>query len=128
MAYSLPGAAALVLGIALLGASPLSAQSTDSASTPHVMAVIVVKAPGQRASAAENRRLSRELARYDERIVTLQHHLDSLKTYADSIDRDRVYLEAAAAQARARRARIEQRLRELEARQTPSSETPLGTP
>lgn len=128
MPYSLPGAAALVLGIALFGASPLSAQSTDSASTPHVMAAIVVKAPSHRASAAENRRLSRELARYDERIVTLEHHLDSLKTYADSLDRDRIYLEAATAQARARRARIEQRLRELEARQTPSSDTPLATP
>ena len=128
MPYSLPGAAALVLGIALLGASPLSAQATDSAATPHVMAAVVVRAPGHGASVRENRRLSRELRRYDERIVTLEHHLDSLKTYADSLDRDRVYLEAAAAQARARRAQMEQRLRELEARQTSASDGPLARP
>lgn len=127
MPYSLPGAAALVLGIALLGASPLSAQRTDSAATPHVMAAVVVKAD-YRATASENRRLSRELARYDERILTLEHLLDSLKTYADSLDRDRVYLEAAAAQARARRSRMEQRLRELEARKIPPAGTPLATP
>ena len=128
MPYSFPGVAALALGIALLGASPLSAQATDSAATPHVMAAVVVKAPGHPASAAENRRLSRELRRFDERIETLQHHLDSLKTYADSLDRDRVYLEAATAQARARRAKIEQRLRDLEARKTPSSDRRLATP
>lgn len=128
MPYSLPGAAALVFGIALLGASPLSAQATDSAATPHMMAAVVVKAPRHRASAAENRRLSRELRRYDERIVTLEHHLDSLKTYADSLDRDRVYLEAATAQARARRAQMERRLRELESHKTPSSDGPLATP
>jgi septal ring factor EnvC (AmiA/AmiB activator) len=128
MPYSLPGAAALVLGIALLGASPLSAQGTDSTAKPHVMAAVVVKAHSQRATASENRRLSRELARYDERIETLEHHLDSLKTYADSLDRDRVYLEAATAHTRARRAQMERRLRELEAPKRPSSETPLATP
>ena len=128
MPYSLPGAAALALGIALLGASPLAAQATDSAFTPHVMAAVVIKAPKHRATAAENRRLSRELREYDERILTLKQHLDSLKTYADSLDRDRVYLEAATAQARARRAQMEQRLRELEAPKTPSSDAPLATP
>jgi septal ring factor EnvC (AmiA/AmiB activator) len=128
MPYFLPGAAALVFGIALLGASPLSAQATDSTARPHVMAAVVVKASTHPASAAENRRLSRELRRYDERIATLQHHLDSLRTYADSLDRDRLHLEAAAAQARARRAQMEQRLRELETRKTPSSDGPLATP
>jgi septal ring factor EnvC (AmiA/AmiB activator) len=128
MPYSLPRGAAIVLGIALLGASPLSAQRTDSASTPHVMAAVIVKASNNRATATENRRLSRELRRYDERIVTLEQHLDSLRTYADSLDRDRVYLEAATAHARARRTQVEQRLRELEARKTPSSDAPLATP
>jgi septal ring factor EnvC (AmiA/AmiB activator) len=133
MPYSLPGAAALVFAIALLDASPLSAQAIDSTSRPHVMAAVVVKAPQHRATATENRRLSRELREYDERIMTLKLHLDSLKTYADSLDRDRVYLEAATAQARARRAHMEQRLRELEARKPPSSDAPssdarLATP
>ncbi|MGQ0712718.1 MAG: hypothetical protein ACT4PJ_03180 [Gemmatimonadaceae bacterium] len=115
MLHSLPRLAALAAGIVVLGAAPLFAQSTDSTfSTPHVMAAVVVEANTRRASLAENRRLSRDLARYDARIVALEHHLDSLKTYADSLDRDRVYLEAAAAQARTRRAQVEQRLRELE--------------
>ncbi len=127
MPFSLPCAAALILG-ALLGTSPLFAQNAESAAAPHVMAAVVVKAPNHRASAAENRHLSRELRRYEERIIRLEHHLDSLKTYADSLDRDRIYLEAAAAQARARRARIEQRLRELEGRQTSPSDASLATP
>ena len=80
---------------------------------------------GVRGAAA---RLKRDLARYDARITTLQHQLDSLKTYADSLDRDRAYFEAAAAQARARRAMIEQRLRDLEARSTRPTDSPVATP
>jgi hypothetical protein len=125
------GAAALALGIALFGAAPLAAQSTDSVAAPHVMAAVVVngsRGPERRASVAENRRLQRELARYDARIVALELHLDSLRTYADSLDRDRVYFEAATAQARVRRTQIEHRLRELEARTAPDADTKLATP
>jgi septal ring factor EnvC (AmiA/AmiB activator) len=128
MPYSLPGAAALVLGMALLGASPLFAQVTDSTARPHVMTAVVVNGRQHRASAAENRRLARELRRYDERIESLEHQLDSLKTYADSLDRDRIYLEAATAQARARREKMEQRVRELEARKPSSTDESLATP
>ena len=123
------GAAAL--GIALLGAAPLSAQRADSVPAPHVMATVVVngsQARGGRASVVQNARLTRELARYDARIVALSMHLDSLKTRADSLDRDRVYFEAAAAQARTRRAEIERRLRELEARTGSAPDTTLATP
>lgn len=129
MLHSLSRGAALACGLALLGAMPVFAQSADSSSSaPHVMAAVVVKANTHRASVAENRRLARELARYDARIVALQLHLDSLKTYADSLDRDRVYLEAAAAQARARRARVEQRLREIESQGTNPTDSRLSTP
>lgn len=117
-------AVALGLGIALFGPASLAAQRPDSVSAPHVMATVVVHGTSDhRPSAAENTRLKRDLARYDVRIIALQTHLDSLKTYADSLDRDRAYFEAAAAQARARRAQIEQRLRDLEARTTPSADT-----
>lgn len=125
------GAAALALGIALLGAAPLSAQSADSVPAPHVMATVVVNGSqtrGPRASVVENARLTRELARYDARIVALSMHLDSLRTHADSLDRDRVHFEAAAAQARMRRAQIERRLRELEARTGSAPDTTLATP
>lgn len=130
MPHRLPGAAALALGIALFGAAPLAAQRADSAAVPHVMATVVVNGShGQRrASAAENTRLRRELARYDARVIALQQHLDSLKTYADSLNRDRVYFEAAATQARARRTQIERRLRELEARTAPRADSAVATP
>ena len=118
------GAVALALGISLFGPASLAAQRPDSVSAPHVMATVVVRGRSDhRPSAAENTRLKRDLARYDARILSLQTHLDSLKTYADSLERDRTYFEAAAAQARARRAQIEQRLRDLEARTAPSADT-----
>ena len=118
------GALAFALGISLFGPASLAAQRPDSVPTPHVMATVVVHGRSdQRPSAAENTRLKRDLARYDGRILSLQTHLDSLKTYADSLDRDRAYFEAAAAQARARRAQIEQRLRDLEARTAAPADT-----
>ena len=120
------GALALTLG-ALFGPARLIAQHADSVPAPHVMAAVVVNgshAGERRASAGENARLRRDLARYDARIATLARHLDSLRTYADSLDRDRVYFEAAAARTRARRAAMEQRLRELEARTSPHTDTP----
>ena len=128
MPYRLMGAGAFALGTILLGAAPVSAQSTDSIPAAHVMAAVVVNARGRdvRPSAPENARLRRDLARYDARIVTLELHLERLRTFADSLDRDRVYFEAAAAQARVRRARMEQRLRELEGRTAP--DTTLATP
>jgi septal ring factor EnvC (AmiA/AmiB activator) len=131
MPHRLLGAAALALGVAFFGAAPLAAQSTDSVAAPHVMATVVVNgSPGnqRRASVVENARLRRELARYDARIAVLQLHLDSLKTHADSLDRDRVYFEAATAQARTRRTQIERRLRELEGRTAPVADTTLATP
>lgn len=130
MSHHLLGAAALALGIALFDATPLAAQRTDSVPAPHVMATVVVNGSSQhrRATAVENARLRRELSRYDARIMELQGHLDSLKTYADSLDRDRVHLEAAAADARSRRTRIEQRLRELETRAVPRGDSTLATP
>jgi septal ring factor EnvC (AmiA/AmiB activator) len=112
-------AIALAIGIYFALPASLAAQSADSV-PPHVMAAVVVHG---RPTAAENARLRRDLARYDARINTLQHHLDSLRTYADSLDRDRVYFEAAAAQARARRAALEQRLRDLETRPKSSGDT-----
>ena len=121
------GAIALALGVAVAVPASLTAQTADSARAPHVMAAVVVNGSHQ-ASAVENARLRRDLARYDARINNLQHHLDSLKTYADSLDRDRTFFEAAAAQARARRTQIEQRLRELEARTTRPTDTPSATP
>lgn len=121
------GALALAVGVALAVPASLAAQTPDSARAPHVMAAVVVNG-SHRPSASENARLRRDLAQYDARINNLQHHLDSLKTYADSLDRDRVHFEAAAAQARARRALIEQRLRELEARTTRPTDTPVATP
>jgi septal ring factor EnvC (AmiA/AmiB activator) len=123
-----PLGAALALGIALFGPASLSAQSADSAPAPHVMAAVVVNGSNGRPTAAENSRLKRDLAKYDARISTLQHHLDSLKTYADSLDRDRVHFEAAAAQARARRTAIEQRLREMETRTASPADSPTATP
>lgn len=118
------GAAALALGISFFGPASLAAQRADSVPAPHVMATVVVQGTSDRpASNRENARLKRDLARYDARIVSLETHLDSLKTYADSLDRDRAYFEAAAAQARARRAQIEQRLRDLEARTGPPADT-----
>jgi septal ring factor EnvC (AmiA/AmiB activator) len=120
------GALALALGT-LFGPARLVAQQADSVPAPHVMAAVVVHgshAGERRASAAENARLKRDLARYDARIATLELHLDSLRTYADSLDRDRIYFEAAAAQARARRAAMEQRLRELESRASPHTDSP----
>ena len=121
------GAIALAFGVAVAVPAALQAQSADSARAPHVMATVVVDG-SHRASAVENARLRRDLARYDARINNLQHQLDSLRTYADSLDRDRVHFEAAAAQARSRRALIEQRLRELEARTTRPTDTPVSTP
>ena len=125
MSHHLLGAAALALGIGLFGATPLAAQRTDSVAAPHVMAAVVVNASSARprASAVENARLRRQLSAYDARIVALQLHLDSLKTYADSLNRDRVHFEAAAAEARARRTRIEQRLRELDTRSASPANT-----
>lgn len=120
-------ALALALGLSFVAPTLLSAQTADSAAAPHIMAAVVVNG-SHRASVRENARLTRELARYDERIATLELHLDSLKTYADSLDRDRVYFEAAAAHARARRTAMEQRLRDLEARTARSSDTPISTP
>jgi chromosome segregation ATPase len=129
MPHRLLGAAALALGLALVGAAPLAAQRTDSVAAPHVMATVVVNgARERRASLAENVRLQRELARYDARIVSLQGQLDSLKSRADSLDRDRVYFEAAAAQARMRRSQVEQRLRDVEGRSAPGSGTQRATP
>jgi chromosome segregation ATPase len=126
MLYRLLGAAALVLGVAIPGAAPLAAQQPDSVRRPHVMATVVVSGSRtRRATAAENTRLRRELVRYDSRILTLQNQLDSLRTVADSLDRDRVYFEAAAAQARMRRVQIEQRLRQLETR---PADTAAATP
>ena len=103
MPSRLMGAGAFALGIILFGAGPLSAQSTDSIPATHVMAAVIVNAPRSRdarASVAENRRLRRDLAQYDARIVALELQLDRLRTVADSLDRDRVYFEAAAAHAR----------------------------
>jgi septal ring factor EnvC (AmiA/AmiB activator) len=117
-------AVAFAIGISVFGPASLAAQSADTIPTPHVMAAVVVNGSRGRASARENSRLKRDLARYDARIATLELHLDSLKTYADSLDRDRVYFEAAAVQARARRALIEQRLRELEARPAAPGDSP----
>jgi len=129
MLYRLLGAAALVLGIAIPGAAPLAAQQPDSVRRPHVMATVVVSSSrSPRATAAENTRLRRELARYDSRIVGLQNQLDSLRTVADSLDRDRVYFEAAAAHARMRRMQIEQRLRQLEPRPVPATDSTAATP
>jgi septal ring factor EnvC (AmiA/AmiB activator) len=131
MSHPLLGAGALALGVALFGAAPAAAQARDSVAAPHVMATVVVNgsnAQQRRPSPGENTRLRRELARYDARLVGLQLQLDSLKTYADSLDRDRVHFEAAAAQARARRAQIEQRLRDLEARSAPVADSTLATP
>lgn len=116
-------AVAFALGISVVGPASLAAQSADSVPAPHVMAAVVVNGYG-RASVRENSRLKRDLARYDARIASLDLHLDSLKTYADSLDRDRVYFEAAASHARARRALIEHRLRELEARPASPGDTP----
>jgi septal ring factor EnvC (AmiA/AmiB activator) len=112
-------ALALAMGLAVVLPASVAAQSADSV-PPHVMTAVVVHG---RPTAAGNARLKRDLARYDARIANLQQHLDSLKIYADSLDRDRVYFEAAAAQARARRAAMEQRLRELEARPKPSGDS-----
>ena len=120
-------ALALALGLSLVAPTLLFAQTADSASAPHIMAAVVVTG-SHRPSVRENARLKRELARYDERIATLELHLDSLKTYADSLDRDRVYFEAAAAHARARRTAMERRLRDLELRTARSSDTPISTP
>lgn len=128
MPSRLLGAGAFALGTILFGAAPLLAQGTDSIPATHVMAAVIVNAPRSRASAAENRRLRHDLSRYDARIITLEVRLDSLRTFADSLDRDRVYFEAAAAHARVRRERMEQRLRELEARVVPASDTTLATP
>lgn len=131
MPSRLLGAGAFAFGTILLGAGPLSAQQTDSIPPTHVMAAVIVNAPRSRdarPSASENRRLRRNLAQYDARITTLEIQLDSLRTFADSLDRDRIYFEAAAAQARARRERMEQRLRELETRVVPASDTTLATP
>ena len=130
MPSRLMGAGAFALGTILLGAGSLSAQQTDSIPPTHVMAAVIVNAPrgDARASAAENRRLRRDLAQYDARIIALEVHLDRLRTFADSLERDRVYFEAAAAHARVRRERMEQRLRELEARVVPASDTTLSTP
>jgi septal ring factor EnvC (AmiA/AmiB activator) len=127
MSHRYLGAIALAFGVALVVPASLAAQTADSARAPHVMAAVVVEG-STRASAAENARLRRDLARYDTRINNLQHHLDSLKTHADSLDRDRVHFEAAAAQARARRTQIEQRLRELETRTARPTDTPVSTP
>jgi hypothetical protein len=127
MSHRYFGAIALAFGVAFAVPASLRAQTADSARAPHVMATVVVNG-SHRASAAENARLKRDLARYDARINNLQHQLDSLRTYADSLDRDRVHFEAAAAQARARRVLIEQRLRELEARTTRPSDSPVATP
>jgi septal ring factor EnvC (AmiA/AmiB activator) len=121
------GAVALAFGVALAVPASLRAQTADSARVPHVMATVVVDG-SHRPSAAENARLKRDLSRYDARINNLQHQLDSLKTYADSLDRDRAHFEAAAAQARARRVLIEQRLRELEVRPTRPTDNPIATP
>ncbi|HJR67750.1 MAG TPA: hypothetical protein VJ802_15060 [Gemmatimonadaceae bacterium] len=128
MCHRLLHAAALAIGIALVLPASLAAQSPDSTGVPHVMAAVIVNGSHGRPSAAENARLKRDLARYDARIATLQHHLDSLKTYADSLDRDRVHFEAAAAQARTRRTAIEQRLRQLETRTTAPGDNPTATP
>lgn len=122
------GAIALALGIGLAVPASLTAQTADSARAPHVMTAVVVHGSHGQPSAAENARLKRELVRYDARIATLQHHLDSLRTYADSLDRDRVHFEAAAAQARARRTAIEQRLRLLETRAPAPGDSPTTTP
>jgi septal ring factor EnvC (AmiA/AmiB activator) len=124
------GALALAIGASLAGPPRLFAQRADSVPAPHVMAAVVVNGSRteHRATATENARLKRDLARYDARIATLEFHLDSLRTYADSLDRDRAHFEAAAAQARARRTLIEQRLRELEARRSPHTDTPVATP
>ncbi len=122
MSHRLIGAAALGLGIALAAAAPLAAQqAADSGSDPHVMAAVVVNGSRnhRRPSVAENARLERELARYDERIVTLELHLDSLKTKAELLDRGRASLEAAAAETRQRRLDLERRLRELESGRSP---------
>lgn len=131
MPHHLLGAAALALGIALSGAAPLAAQRTDSLPAPRLMATVVVSASQgrlSRALAVENARLQRELARYDARVVSLQLHLDSLKTHAEALDRDRAYFEAATTQARLRRTEIEQRLRELEARTAPRTDSTHATP
>lgn len=120
--------AALALGIALVVPASLTAQSPDSTRAPHMMAAVVVNGSLGRPSAVENARLKRDLAKYDARIATLQQHLDSLKTYADSLDRDRVHFEAATAQARARRTAIEQRLRQMETRSTSPGDSPTATP
>ena len=129
MLYRLLGAAALALGVAIPGAASLAAQQPDSTRRPHVMATVVVSgARSRRATAAENSRLRREVVRYDSRIVTLEHQLDSLRTVADSLDRDRVYFEAAAAQARMRRKQIEQRLRQIETRPASEADTTVATP
>ena len=128
MCHRVLHAAALAIGIALVLPASLAAQSPDSTGAPHVMTAVVVNGSHGRPSAAENARLKRDLARYDARIATLQHHLDSLRTYADSLDRDRVHFEAAAAQARARRTAIEQRLRQLETRPAAPGDNPTATP
>jgi septal ring factor EnvC (AmiA/AmiB activator) len=122
--------AALALGLGLVTAAPLAAQA-DSVNAPHVMAAVVINAPRgpeRRASAVENTRLHREIARFDARIVALELHLDSLKTHVESLDRDRAYFEAATAQARMRRAQIEQRLREIEARTASPADSVITTP
>jgi hypothetical protein len=130
MPSRLMGAGTFALGTILLGAGSLSAQQIDSIPPTHVMAAVIVNAPrgDAPASAAENRRLRRDLAQYDARIIALEVHLDRLRTVADSLERDRVYFEAAAAHARVRRERMEQRLRELEARVVPAPDTTLATP
>lgn len=123
MSHRLTGAAALAVGIVLAAATPLAAQqSADSVSDPHVMAAVVIngsRSHARRPTAAENAKLERDLARYDARIVALQLHLDSLKTQAQLLERDRASLEAAAAETRQRRLELEQRLRERESGRSP---------
>lgn len=121
----------LALCACVSGAASLAAQMIDSTAAPHVMSPVVVRASyarAQRASVAGNARLERELVQYDRRVDELENHLDSLKVRADSLDRDRIYFEAAAEHARMRRSRIEARLRALERSAESRADTARATP
>lgn len=127
LAVSAALAVTLMSAPATLGAQAPAARDT----LPHRLAPVVTTASregvlariwrgiGARAELGalqrENRALERQLRSYDRTMARLEAHLARIRARPDSLRRDIALLDSATAATRAERARLEQRVRALEA-------------
>lgn len=118
-------ALALVFGVSTLHAQRTGADTLADTSTYRLPAVTVL-AHG-RASARENRMLERELIGYNRRIAALEARLHHLRTVVtDSLETEIQALSSAALATRARRMKLEERMRALQSRDpSPADSAPV---